>query len=69
MKKKGLVTLLVAGVMAASAAMPAFALDLQQYYGQDSTEIRTGYSYELNQEYRFCSGHKNKIPEIGRAHV
>lgn len=62
MKKKGLVTLLVAGVMAASAAMPAFALDLQQYYGQDSTEIRTGHSYELNQEYRFCSGHKNKIP-------
>lgn len=62
MKKKGLVILLVAGVMAASAAMPAFALDLQQYYGQDSTEIRTGYSYELNQEYRFCSGHKNKIP-------
>lgn len=61
MKKKGLVTLLVAGVMAASAAMPAFALDLQQYYGQDSTEIRTGHDADLG-EYHFASGHKNKVP-------
>lgn len=61
MKKKGLVTLLVAGMMAVSTAMPAFALDLKQYYGEDSTEIKTGYDSMLG-EYRFCSGHKNKIP-------
>lgn len=61
MKKKGLVTLLVAGVMAASAAMPAFALDLQQYYGQDSTEIRTGHDADLG-EYHVAAGHKNKYP-------
>lgn len=62
MKKKMMATLCLAGVLAVGSAMPAFALDLKQYYGQDSTEIKTGYSYELKQDYRFCSGHKNKIP-------
>lgn len=62
MKKKGLITLLMAGVMAAGSAMPAFALNLKQYYGQDSTEIKTGYDGDLKANYRFASGHKRKIP-------
>lgn len=61
MKKKGFVTLMVAGVMAMSSVRPAFALDLKQYYELDSTEIRTGHDADMG-EYRFASGHKNKIP-------
>ena len=53
MNKKIMATLYLAGVMAVGSVIPAFALDLQQYYGQDSTEIRTGYSYELNQERNY----------------
>lgn len=60
--RKKFTALALAGLMAIGSVMPAYALDLKQYYNVDSTEIKTGYDPEFNHNYRFAAGNKTKVP-------
>ena len=60
--RKKFTALALAGLMAIGSVMPAYALDLKQYYNVDSTEIKTGYDPEFNHNYRFAAGNKAKVP-------
>ncbi len=67
MKKKGFVTLLLAGIMTTGLAVPTFAsnlygINLVQYYEEDSTEIHDSYAYGIEQNARVASGRKYKTP-------
>ena len=60
--RKKFTALALAGLMAIGSVMPAYALDLKQYYNVDSTEIKTGYDPDIQANYRFAAGHKEKYP-------
>ena len=56
MRKKSFVAMALASMLTIGNIFPAFALDIRQYYGVDSTEVKT--TYQDNTEYRFASGFK-----------
>ena len=60
--RKKFTALALAGLMAIGSVMPAYALDLKQYYNVDSTEIKTGYDPDIQANYRFAAGHTIQIP-------
>ena len=58
MRKNKVAIFMMAGAMAVTSTITSFAIDISQYYGQESTEIHTGYDGDLKQNYRFSSGHQ-----------
>lgn len=54
--KKRFMTMAIASTLAIANVFPVFALDLSDYYGVDSSEIKT--TYQDGSEHRFASGKK-----------
>lgn len=61
MRKKKIVTLALAATMMFCNSVPAFAIDLKQFYGLNSTKIKKGHDSSIG-DYYYASGKKQSIP-------